>query len=315
MTASTLFHHRRSVVASVLTLLTPGLGHLYLGFPAQALAIWLCSLALIVSVFYGILSLSPSMVVGGLPALVRIGFVGWAAWDAARRARTADTAGAWYQRWYMLALIWLAIAAALQPFVMSGERRMIEAFRIPSGSMEPTVQIGDYLYTDMRGSARVSVTRGSLVVYSSVEERGLKALKRVVALGGDTVAMRGGRLFLNGAPVDEPYVTSLASLHGVDPDQRAAMLKWQAALLTQRDSISLHPDLNDWGPLVVPHETLLLLGDNRQASYDSRFWGPLPRRNVLGRPAMIYYSYDPGTGVLLPFLTAIRWSRMGTRPI
>jgi signal peptidase I len=305
---------RRSIVAVVLTLLAPGLGHLYLGLPWRALAIWLCSLALTASAFYGILSLPPSLVVGWLPVLVRIAFVAWAAWDAARRARIAAPAEAWYQRWYVLALICLALATALRPFVTAGERRIVEAFRIPSGSMEPTVLIGDYLYTDMRGSARTSVTRGSLVVFTSVEERGLKALKRVVALGGDTVAMRAGRLFVNGAPVDEPYVESLASLHGADADQRASMLKWQDPLLTVRDSVSLHPDLNDWGPLVVPHETLLLLGDNRQASYDSRFWGPLPRRNLLGRPTMIYYSYDPGTGALLPFLTAIRWSRMGIHP-
>lgn len=305
----------RSIFAAVLTVLAPGFGHLYLGLPGRALAIWLCSLALIASVFYVILSLPAGIVVAWLPVLVRIGFVAWAAWDAARRARAAAPPDTWYQRWYILALIWLAIAVALQPFVTSGERKMIEAFRIPSGSMEPTVMVGDYLYTDMRGSARVSVTRGSLVLFASVEERGLKILKRVVALGGDTVAMRGAQLYLNGALVDEPYAESLATVHGADPDQRAAMLKWQDPLLTGRDSVSLHPDLNDWGPLVVPHETLLVLGDNRQASYDSRFWGPLPRRNVLGRPAMIYYSFDPGTGALLPFLTAIRWSRIGTRPL
>ena len=184
----------RSVVAAVLSVLAPGLGHLYLGLPARALAIWLCSLALTGSVFFGILSLPPGIVVGWLPVLARIGFIAWAAWDAARRARTAAPPDAWYQRWYILALVWLAIAVALQPFVTSGERKMIEAFRIPSGSMEPTVMVGDYLYIDMRGTARVSVTRGSPVVFTSVEERGLKVLKRVVALGGDTVAMRGAQL-------------------------------------------------------------------------------------------------------------------------
>ena len=212
----------------------------------RAVAIWLVGIALTAIGFVGILTPAFAPFIAWALLLAPIAFMLWAAWDAFRRADTAPAPTAWYQRWYIFVLVALAIGLALQPFVHSGQRRIVDAFRVPSGSMEPGFLIGDYLYADTRTSARVGVTRGSPVIHSSPEEPGLKQLKRVVALGRDTVGMRAGKLMVNGVPANEPYVTSLASMHGADPDQRAAMLKWQEPLLTQPDSVSLHPDLNDW---------------------------------------------------------------------
>lgn len=305
---------RRSWIAAALTIVAPGMGQLYLGLPVRAVVMWIAALALTAIGIYGILTPAFTPLVAWLLLLAAVGFKVWVGWDAFRRARTAPPATAWYQRWYMFVLIALAIGAAVEPFIRTRKGLILQGFRLPSGSSEPTLLVGDYVFSDMRVSARVNVPRGALVVFSSIEEPGLKVLKRVVALGGDTVAMRQGTLLVNGAPVEEPYVKPLATLHGAEPDQRAAMLKWQEPLLIQPDSVSLHPDLNDWGPLVLPRETLFLLGDNRQASYDSRFWGPLPQRKVLGGPRMIYYSFDPSGWLPLPHLTAIRWSRLGTHP-
>lgn len=305
---------RRSLIAAALTLVAPGMGQLYLGLPLRALAMATGGLALAVLAYGAILTPAFSPRLAWLLLLAPSAWLVFVAWDAARRARTAVDSDAWYQRWYIFALIAVAVGMAIGPFTGVGKSRIVRAFRLPSGSMEPTLMVGDYVYADMRSSARAGASRGSIVMFMSVEEPGLQVMKRIVALGGDTVAMRAGKLILNGKPVDEPYLASPAALHGSEADQRAAMLKWQEPLLAQRDSVSLHPDLNDWGPVVMPHETFLVLGDNRQASYDGRFWGPLPQRNLLGRPVMIYYSFDPVGWKPFPYFTAMRRSRFGMRP-
>ncbi len=309
---------RRSVIAAGLSLLTPGFGHLYLGEPSRAVGLWLVSVAAGAASLLGVLHLPASALTAWLPVILPVGVLALVARDAFRRALVAPVPvpapPAWYQRWYALTLMWLGIGVASQPLVKGVKQQFIEAFRVPSSSMEPAVLMGDFLYTDRRPAGRHDLPRGTIVVFQSVEEANLKQIKRIVALGGDTVAMREGQLLVNGVPAPESYLPPPAPLHSVGEDQRLGMLKWQELLLTERDSVSLHPDLNDWGPLVVPEQTLLLLGDNRQASYDSRYFGPVPVQNVQGQPSLIYYSYDPNAQMMAPWLTAARWSRVGKRP-
>jgi signal peptidase I len=80
------------------------------------------------------------------------------------------------------------------------------------------------------------------------------------------------------------------------------------------DPASYLPDVHDWGPLVVPGDSLWMMGDHRDQSRDSRFWGLVPRKNVRGTPVLIYYSWDPASWKPLPFFSAIRWSRLLTIP-
>ena len=75
--------------------------------------------------------------------------------------------------------------------------------------------------------------------------------------------------------------------------------------------MALHPDLNDWGPLVVPEGNAILLGDNRQASYDSRYYGPVPLDSLVGKPATIYFSHAPAGDDSENWLSTTRWSRIG----
>ena len=84
---------------------------------------------------------------------------------------------------------------------------------------------------------------------------------------------------------------------------------WQIGHLA-RDTAGYWPDRKNWGPIVVPHDSMFVMGDNRDHSWDGRYWGFLPRANVRGTPLFIYYSYDPDTYKPLPALTNIRWGRL-----
>jgi signal peptidase I len=129
---------------------------------------------------------------------------------------------------------------------------------------------------------------------------------------GDTLEMRAGVLARNGEPQSEPYIQRLDSLNDTaDPEMRA----WQLAyLLPEVDRDAYRPSRDHWGPLAVPSGQFFVMGDNRDNSYDSRYWGFVDRQVIRGRPLFVYYSFDHESWRALPFLTAIRWGRIGTHP-
>jgi signal peptidase I len=211
----------------------------------------------------------------------------------------------------------IAIFLVLRTFV-------IEAFRIPSGSMENTLLIGDFLFvnkalygaeipfTGIRLPAFRNPRRNDLVIFKSPEEPRLTVVKRLVGMPGDTLRMADNHLIVNGAPAEEPFVIRTDPLRD---HEEPKMRSWQARYLTaDRDRASYRPTLKNWGPIVVPPDSFFAMGDNRDNSYDSRYWGFLGRNRIRGRPLIIYYSYNP-TGVLpLPFFTAPRWRRIFSLP-
>jgi signal peptidase I len=203
---------------------------------------------------------------------------------------------------------------------------LVEAFRIPSGSMENTLLVGDFLFVNkLLYGAEVPLIskklppvrepkRGEILVFDSVEQEGLKVVKRLIGVPGDTLAMVRGSLFRNGKQVEEPWVIHSDPTANADASSRAQMRRWQLPHYVGHDSSSYEPDLNNWGPLAVPRDSFFMMGDNRDGSYDGRYWGFLPRQNVRGRPLFVYYSYEPNTYKPLPFFTNIRWRRLFTTP-
>ncbi|MBX3145461.1 MAG: signal peptidase I [Gemmatimonadales bacterium] len=203
---------------------------------------------------------------------------------------------------------------------------LVEAFRIPSGSMERTLLIGDFLFVNKllygaevpligkRLPAVREPERNDVIVFDSVEEEGLKVVKRLVGLPGDTLSMENGVLFRDGQKVDEPWVVRTDPNYHADASSRAQMRRWQIRYYVGSNPDRYNPDLNTWGPIVVPPDSFLMLGDNRDGSYDGRYYGFLPRANVRGRPLIVYFSYDPETFKPAPYLTNIRWARLFTKP-
>lgn len=304
---------RKSWLAALLTLIQPGLGHLYAGSLRGAVRWW-------VAVFAGVM-LTPVLAVrfpvGVVAAIaswtIPTGLVTAAIFSAVQAGRRAPRPypRTRFNHWYVYLAVWLSSLALHQFVFRPCLRRSYEAFRIPSASMEPTILAGDFLY--IRKPLSSPIHRGAVVVFTSVEEDSLKVIKRVVGIPGDTLAMRDGRLLVNGAAASEPYLPPPAPTHRSESsDFRVKMRRWQLPHLVGAPDSYL-PDLNDWGPLVLPPDSVFVLGDNRQASYDSRYWGLLAFDRILGEPALVYYSYDPRSTSAIRWLTAIRWSRIGRR--
>ena len=199
----------------------------------------------------------------------------------------------------------------------------VEAFKIPSGSMERTLLVGDFLLVNkLAYGAEVPFTHrrlpklrepqhGDVIVFEWPEDPTKNFVKRLVGLPGDTLQMREGKLVRNGTVLRESYV--LHTEPDIDPAPEE--FRWQRDYLvkTAAASVGYHPSRNNWGPLVVPQGNYFVLGDNRDNSLDSRYWGFVPDSLVKGRPFVIYYSYAPDTVDAFAWLTRIRWQRVGER--
>jgi signal peptidase I len=212
--------------------------------------------------------------------------------------------------------------------IVLGTRELVaEAYRIPSGSMEPTLLVGDWLLVNkLRYGPHIPFTSLSLSGYAvfisppqditiriSPDEITPTLVKRIVGIGGDTLLMRRGQLLVNGTPVASP---NSAVLPETISEQPQPIFEWQHAIEISHSRFGspvAAPSLHEWGPVVVPDGSYFMMGDNRDNSVDSRYYGPVPRANLRGTPMFVYYSYDPESGLdYFRALTAIRWRRLGT---
>lgn len=199
----------------------------------------------------------------------------------------------------------------------------VDAFKIPSGSMEHTLLVGDFLlvnklaygaevpFTGKHLPAMRTPKRGEVIVFLFPEDLTKNYVKRLVGLPGDTVAMERGILRVNGRVSSEQYVE-----HTMPWDDRGTEeFDWQKSFLALDSSAArrYHPTRDNWGPIVVPAANMFVLGDNRDNSSDSRYWGFVADSLLRGAPLFVYYSYQPDSTRPMSWLTSIRWSRLGER--
>ncbi|HUT99680.1 MAG TPA: signal peptidase I [bacterium] len=170
---------------------------------------------------------------------------------------------------------------------------VVESSFVLSDSMEPTLKPGDWLLVDKLcytgDGPSGSPKRGDIVVFNAPLEPGDEYVKRVVAIPGDTVQIEGGRLILNGTPLEEAYISADSRTRvtdGADPGENPSASRFAE-------------------PVLIPPGKYLVLGDNRPASKDSRSWGLLAGEEIIGRADLIYFSYS-----LAPEGEGVRWDRM-----
>ena len=166
---------------------------------------------------------------------------------------------------------------------------MVQAFKIPTGSMQPNLLIGDHLlvnklvYSPSLGPledmlfGKRPIARGHVVVFKYPDEPARDFIKRVIGLPGERIEIRDKTVYVDGKPLDEPYAHFIEQ--PLRPDDPEYGLRGEAI----RDN---------WGPELVPPDQLFVMGDNRDNSRDSRFWGFLPRDQVKGRALLVYWSYE-----------------------
>ena len=196
---------------------------------------------------------------------------------------------------------------------------ILQTFVITSGSMENTLLVGDMLVvnrlaigtrlpgTSIQILGYSNPRRGDVVVFDPHHEVGMKLVKRLVGFPSDTLEMRQGVLLVNGEQISEAY------LHAeTGEDERHPHFEWQREYLTSDvDADSYLPSRRTWGPIVVPPDHYFMLGDNRDASLDSRYWGPLASWRLEGRVSFIYFSYNKESYRPFPAIREIRWGRLG----
>ena len=216
------------------------------------------------------------------------------------------------REWGKSLLIALALFLVVRTLV-------VQTFVIVSESMRETLLVGDMLVANrlavgprIPGSERhlpgyATLRRGDVVVFDPHHEEDIKLVKRLIGLPGDTLEMREGVVWLNGDALDEPYVRQ-----GMLPDDPSPEFLWQKRyLLASADSSAYRPTRETWGPIEVPAGHYFMLGDNRDDSYDSRYWGPLATWRVEARVAFLYFSYNRDSYRAFPALREIRWDRLG----
>jgi signal peptidase I len=176
---------------------------------------------------------------------------------------------------------------------------VVQPFRIPSESMEPTLKVGDFFLADKQSYAPggvlgglvlppARVRRGDLVVFHYPVDARLHLVKRVVGLPGDRIRMRGGRVLVNGQVLGEPYAFYSASRPNGFRDDFPSMLEADPNV-DLRWWIEMRRSMRD-EEMVVPPNEYFVLGDNRNDSEDSRYWGFVPRSAIVGRPLLVYFT-------------------------
>jgi signal peptidase I len=214
--------------------------------------------------------------------------------------------------------------------LLFGTTNLLQAFVIPTGSMEDTLMVGDHLLVDKLAYAPADgaskhllpyrdVERGDIIVFRYPVDIRQTFVKRCIGVPGDRIHLVSKRLFLNGHPVEEPYVyhksAYIDAFRDYFPSAAGAGLPPSA-----EDMLANH--VVD-GDIVVPPGYYFAMGDNRDNSLDSRYWGFVPRGNIIGKPLIIYWSYDASTSALtdtglnvqhlvdmvLHFPTKTRWER------
>ena len=210
----------------------------------------------------------------------------------------------------------IVIAVILALFIRTF---VVQAFKIPTGSMENNLLVGDHLLVnkfifgptesafERTALPEAAIRRGDVVVFKFPKEPERDFIKRVIGLPGETLELRNKKVFVDGRPLDEPYV------HFLEP----ASTSQEVTSFDVRER---------YGPVRVPADQYFVMGDNRDNSQDSRYWGFLPRSYVKGKALMIYWSYESGSAdyvdgglgttisrlasVVTHFFTRTRWERL-----
>jgi signal peptidase I len=278
---------RKAWIAAILSLLTLGLGHLYSGEVKKGLFIYFVFQFPIGFLLAIILAISPDSL--GFVLIIFVPICLYIYWisDSVRLSKTrkANYQLKKYNRWYVyllcISLSWFLFHPLYKTVV---NIFVMQAYKIPSGAMAPTLEIGDYILARKGLFLENIVKRGDIVIFSFPGDKSKDFIKRVIGLGGEQIEINEKRIIIDGLPLKESY--TIFKDNRIFPGHQAP-----------RDN---------FGPLKIPDESLFLMGDNRDQSNDSRYWGVVRKKSIKGRAVSIYWSWDS-------INTNVRWQRIGSK--
>jgi signal peptidase I len=297
-------NRRRPWTAVFLSLLMPGLGQIYCGDIKSGIAVMSVMAIFSVLWVFGILHkdtpvLPPSLMMGGVCLLAGV-FAAIDAWRKACRTRY-DYKLKDYNRWpvYVM-LIWIS-SAGVVGYTALFRNSMAEAFCIGGYSMSPAIMKGDRLLADKTAYDKMDPQRGDVVLFKNPENRKQSRIKRIVALGGDTVECKNGQLLINGRPLERQWVKTMAlpvqkKIEGDVFYEINNGTRYQ--VLIAKPSPDSETAMANFGPVSVLPYHCFVMGDNRSESEDSRQFGCLSIGAIKGK---FRYIYWPGRD----------WSRFG----
>jgi signal peptidase I len=165
------------------------------------------------------------------------------------------------------------------------QEHVIKAYKIPAGSMEPTIMMGDHLLCNRLYYQTRNPARGDIIIFEYPQNERMDFIKRVIGLPGDSIEIWNNEVYVNGNKLEEPYAVYREAGRSLKP----------------------------FGPVVVPEDEYFVLGDNRDNSNDSRYWGTVKRHKIRGKAIFIYFSWDMQKPWWNIFgrLFSIRFSRIG----
>jgi signal peptidase I len=273
---------RKPWVAGLLTILTRGLGHLYAGNPKRGLILFGIEQCLLIVFAVSALIIAPNLVSMVLALIGGLAFTVFCVVDAVSiaKGKKENYELAKYNRWFVYVGYVVGLSFLVSTLLSAGVKAsLVQAYKIPSGAMIPTLLIGDHLLANKFIYKTAEPNRGDIIIFPYPEDPSRDFIKRLIAVEGDIIEIKNKRLYINGKEQSEPYIINTDS--GGQRDQR-----------------------DNFGPVTVPPGKLFFMGDNRDQSYDSRFWGYVPKDTIKGKAMSLYWSWDN-------VKHAVRWDRIG----
>jgi signal peptidase I len=292
-------------LAALLSFIMVGLGQVYAGRLVRGLLFSAAySVAMVVSIlFLAFAGPLPSITFGLLAVVASLGLTLAGVWDAYRvAARTSpDYELKAYNQPAVYLLLGLLVMSNGLGYALHVRSSLFQAFRVPAASMRPTIGVNDRILVDKTAYRRAEPQRGDIIVFHPpTGEWRNQYIKRIIALGGDTVSMRNGELYVNGQPLSHEHLSPDSQGQNTGPTPAASLLQERNGTARYRILLAAGApqDKVDFAEITVPEHHCFVLGDNRSESLDSRQFGPVPYAGIIGRADYIYWP-------------ARDWSRFG----